>query len=356
MKNPYIVIPSLNPQGGHLKELVENLKSEGFSDIIIVNDGSRTEYDSIFETLKAESHCIVLKHCVNQGKGRALKTAFNYYLEHCMDDDSGVITVDSDGQHRVLDVRKCAEMLKQHPQDLILGCRNFDKGNIPFKSRFGNRLTRKILSFLCGVNISDSQTGLRGFSTESIRLFLSTKGERFEYETNMLIDAKENRIDFLEVPIETIYINGNLETHFHPVFDSLKIYSIFLKYVISSASSFVIDLALFRFFIVLLKNWNPGHYIRLATICARVLSSVYNFLMNKNVVFKNRGKMGGSLTKYYLLCAAQMLCSGELVTLCYSYLPVSEMFAKIIIDSLLFFASFQIQKKWVFADKVRQKY
>ncbi|MCM1026816.1 MAG: bifunctional glycosyltransferase family 2/GtrA family protein [Roseburia sp.] len=353
MKEPYIVIPSLNPQE-HLRNLVKNLRNEGFQDIIIVNDGSREEYQPVFRALESDFHCIVLKHCVNQGKGRALKTAFNYYLEHCTDNDTGIITVDSDGQHRVSDVRSCAEALKRNPQDLILGCRDFDREGIPFKSRFGNRLTRTLLRFLCEVDTSDSQTGLRGFSTESIRLFLATKGERFEYETNMLIDAREHGIRFREVPIETIYINDNAETHFNPVVDSLKIYSIFLKYVFSSFSSFLIDLALFRLFLLPLAHLSPERYILLSTVCARVLSSVYNFLMNRNVVFKrNTEKTGAALFKYYLLCAVQMFCSGELVTLCHSHLPISETFAKIIIDSILFLVSFRIQKKWVFTDAAR---
>lgn len=347
MKEPFIIIPSLNPQE-HLKNLVKNLKKEGFNDIIVVNDGSGAQYDPIFESLKTESHCLVIKHCVNQGKGRALKSAFNYYLEHCTDDNPGVITIDSDGQHKVSDVRKCAEALKQHPRHLILGCRDFNQKDVPFKSRFGNKLTRKMLHFLCGVNTSDSQTGLRGLSGESIRRFLSTKGERFEYETNMLIDAKENGIEFWEVPIETIYINDNSETHFHPVVDSLKIYSIFFKYTFSSVSSFIIDIALFKLFVLLLKYWIPAYYILLATACARVLSSIYNFLMNKSLVFKSRDKTGNLLVKYYLLCVVQMFCSGEIVTLCHSYLHIAELPAKIIIDSILFLAAFQIQKIWVF--------
>ena len=79
------------------------------------------------------------------------------------------MTVDSDGQHRPADIRKCCEALLAHPDSLILGSRNFDEKGVPLKSSFGNKLTRKIFGFLSGIHIRDTQTGLRGFSPALVR-------------------------------------------------------------------------------------------------------------------------------------------------------------------------------------------
>ena len=124
-----IVIPSLEPDE-KLVELTGELKREGFSHILIVNDGSGPAYDDIFARAVAEGDCRLLTHSVNQGKGRAMKTAFNEFLLH-PDGCEGVVTVDSDGQHRPADIRKCCEALLAHPDSLILGSRNFDEKGVP---------------------------------------------------------------------------------------------------------------------------------------------------------------------------------------------------------------------------------
>ena len=341
-----IVIPSLEPDE-KLVELTGELKREGFSHILIVNDGSGPAYDDIFARAVAEGDCRLLTHSVNQGKGRAMKTAFNEFLLH-PDGCEGVVTVDSDGQHRPADIRKCCEALLAHPDSLILGSRNFDEKGVPLKSSFGNKLTRKIFGFLSGIHIRDTQTGLRGFSPALVRRFLSTPGERFEYEMNMLMDCREYNIPVLEVPIQTVYLEGNASTHFHPVRDSIRIYAIFGKFLATSLSSSVLDIVLFTVFSGILQWLHLGHVILAATVGARVVSSIYNFLMNKGVVFRCEGKIQTTFFKYYALCIVQMLCSAGLVALFVKLLGIHATIVKIVVDTLLFLVSFRIQKEWVF--------
>ena len=178
-----VIIPSLSPDE-RLPMLVKELKTHGFEHIIVVNDGSSTEYDAIFTQVR-QMGAVVLRHMVNQGKGRALKTAFHYILEH-LDCCVGAVTIDSDGQHAVKDIIRCCEKLLETPDCLVMGCRNFKQENVPFKSSFGNILTSKVMQLLVGIKISDTQTGLRAMSLEHIRKFLSVSGERFEYETNVV--------------------------------------------------------------------------------------------------------------------------------------------------------------------------
>jgi glycosyltransferase involved in cell wall biosynthesis len=317
--------------------------------IVIVDDGSSVGHETVFESAAQLPNCVLLRHAVNLGKGRALKTAIN----HCLANYSnlaGIVTLDADGQHLPADAIKCAEALLKHPNNLVLGIRNFDTQNIPFKSRLGNKLTRAVFNYLCGVKVSDTQTGLRGLPAAFLPALTTVTGERFEYETNMLIECKKRAIPIHEVTIETVYIEGNKSTHFNPLKDSFRIYAIFLKYLLSSTSAFVIDLLLFYFLVCILKEDFPHGYVMLATVGARVVSSLYNFYVNRAFVFGSP-KSPASFYKYYLLAFFQMALSGFLVSVLTFAFPLFEVAYKIIVDTSLFFASFWLQRIWVFASK-----
>ena len=343
-----IIIPSLAPDE-RLITLVKQLKEEGFLHILIVNDGSSKEYDCFFEKtekLGAE----VVRHVVNQGKGRALKTAFHYVLQNwteCV----GVTTIDSDGQHAPKDIVRCAKRLLERPESLVMGCRNFKQDNVPFKSSFGNIMTSKVMHLLVGIKVSDTQTGLRAMSLETARKFLAVSGERFEYETNMLLACKEQGIEIEEVAIETIYYEGNKSTHFRPLQDSLLVYGMFLRFIVASLSSAAIDLGLFALFTLLLKTACQGYYIIISTVLARVISSLYNFFVNRQGVFKSEAGLGKTMLKYYLLAGCQMALSALGVSWLFALIGGNETLVKIVVDTILFMISFQIQREWVFKKK-----
>ena len=72
----------------------------------------------------------------------------------------GAVTADSDGQHTAEDILRIMAVMDTSPGKLILGARTFD-GTVPWRSRLGNRLTRFLIRRLYGLNIQDTQTGLR---------------------------------------------------------------------------------------------------------------------------------------------------------------------------------------------------
>lgn len=343
-----LVIPSLEPDEKFISLLNAVRAHPGGAGvaIVVVNDGSGPEYAPIFLQAQQQYGCTVLTHAINLGKGRALKTAFNHCL-YTYANLLGVVTADADGQHAVGDIFACAAALRQQPTSLILGCRNFDEGDVPARNSFGNKLTRRVFSFLCGVQVSDTQTGLRGINAEFMRTLMHLKGERFEFEMNMLIECGERKISIYEQPIRTIYLEDNRTSHFHPLRDSARVYAVFFKFIASSLSSFVIDIGLFSLFVLLFSTTVP-FYILLATALARVASSLYNFFINKTVVFKAEGTAFVAV-KYYVLVLVQMLLSGFLVAFFYSVLPANESLLKIAVDTVLFVISFQIQRRWVFA-------
>lgn len=343
-----VIIPSYEPDE-KMTGLLEALRKNGFKEIVVVDDGSGEAYRHFFEQAKEKYHCYVLEHKVNRGKGRALKTAFDFVLKN-FPEAAGCITADSDGQHTPACILACAKALLAHPDSLIMGCRSFDKEDVPARSEFGNKCTRAVMKYLTGISVSDTQTGLRGISSSFMRELLSVKGERFEFETNMLIETKAGRIPIVEVPIQTIYIEENKTSHFNPVKDSFRIYMIFGKFLFSSLSSSVLDLILFSLFCRLLRGrqWGGITYIVASTVLARILSAVYNYSLNYKVVFQSKSSVGTTMLKYFLLAAVQMCFSAFLVNFLYPLFGGAEVLVKIPVDILLFFISFVLQREFVY--------
>lgn len=222
-KDIAIIIPAYNPSY-MLKEILEILKKNEYEKIVVVNDGSINE--EIFKEI--EKQVILLKHEKNLGKGNALKTGFEYCLKN-MENLKGVITVDADGQHLIQDINNIYEKFLKNLDCLVLGSRDFDKENIPLRSLIGNKIIRYIFKKKTKIAINDTQTGLRAIPFRFLEDFNEIKGERFEYEINMLLYATKNKIGILEQPIETIYINENKMSNFRTLKDSLKIISRLIK-------------------------------------------------------------------------------------------------------------------------------
>ena len=350
-----VIIPAYEPDE-KLLILLNHLKEAGIRNMIVVDDGSGSDYQTLFARAEATEGCTVLHHAVNLGKGRALKTAFNACLLR-FPTQCGCVTADSDGQHTPQDILACMKKLWENPEALVLGCRNFDAADVPMRSSFGNKCTRKVFRYLVGLSVSDTQTGLRAIPASFMKSLMNVRGERFEYETNMLIEAKNLNIRVLEVPVKTIYIEENKTSHFNPIKDSVRIYMIFGKFLFSSLSSSVLDLALFGLFCKALRAasgiWTGLPYIVGATILARIISAIYNFLLNYKVVFQSSANLAASAAKYFALAVCQMLCSAFLVNELFGLLGGYEVAVKIPVDVLLFFLSFVIQREFVYRKKER---
>ena len=212
-----VIIPALNPDEG-LRNLVErNWELE--NQVIIVNDGSDKIYDKLFWELGEK--CIVLHHNENKGKGAAIKTALKYIRRELWE-CSVIGIMDADGQHLPDDMEKLLMKAASEPQALIIGSRTID-ADVPWKSRMGNLITRKVFRMTTGVAVSDTQTGLRAFSSRLLDFMLNIPGERYEYEMNVLVTCAKQNISIIEVPIQTIYHDkGNSCSHFRKVRDFNK--------------------------------------------------------------------------------------------------------------------------------------
>lgn len=378
--NTAVILPVLNPDE-KFTAFVKKLVESNFKTIVVVNDGSAPEYTHFFEEADAFKEVTVLTHEVNKGKGAGLKTAFRFLHEFCSDIEVG-ITCDGDGQHTVESMNACLAAYEKHPGSVIIGGRDFDSPNIPSRSRFGNKVSSVIYRFACGIKLKDTQTGLRVVPAEWFDAFSRLAGDRYEYETHMLIEVVNRKIPYEEVPIETIYIDDNATSHFNPLKDSTKIYLVVLKYffkfMFSSLASWVVDIGVYWGTIAILTNawklnesivdstslagaiihhsWNMNiAAVLIATLTSRVTSSIVNFIINRKVVFKDVSNVRKTATKYFTLAVCQMFLSFILVDLLANGLIHVTGFwnvvIKCIVDMCLFVFSYGIQRKWVFKEK-----
>ncbi len=221
-----IVLPSLDPNE-KFDRVVDGLREAGFQHIVIVDDGSDDVHQKHFIRAEGFPECRILHHDGNKGKGRALKDAFLEVLNH-YPEAKGVITIDGDGQHLTQDIIACGDRMLEEKTKVILGCRDFDLPGVPSRSVAGNKTTSRMFR-LYGIRLSDTQTGLRAIPQRYLSRFCAVEGERFEYETNMLLKMKRCGIPFLEQPIETVYEDENKGSHYNAVKDSWRIFKIMFK-------------------------------------------------------------------------------------------------------------------------------
>ena len=350
-----ILIPSLEPDE-RLPAYIGRLVESGFGHVVVVDDGSAESYQEIFRRIgEIDPRVQVLHHEVNRGKGVALKTGYRWIQEN-LPEISGVITADADGQHTVPDCVHLAEELEKGQRALYLGSRDFSQANVPPKSRTGNRFTSGLFLLLYGKWLPDTQTGLRAFRKEDLQFMIDVEGERFEYEMNVLIACTRHRLPMIPITIETVYENENRGTHYHPFRDSMRIFRViirgFIRFMGVSILCFLVDQGLFNLLnSAVFRNAaaKGAKAILASTALARVVSASLNFLLNRNLVFRQKGHAGRALARYIFLAVCQMLASAGCVWLL-SRAGMSAALAKLIVDLGLYFVSYQVQQKWVFAD------
>lgn len=338
-----VLIPAYNPTK-ELLATVHDLLAVGFSNLIIVNDGSRSECKPIFDQLSSMPQCCVLHHAVNLGKGRAIKTALNYFLLACPS-APGIVTADADGQHLANDIHKVAETFSRNPASLVIGGRRFGR-DTPFRSRLGNIMTKLVFGLFAGGGIHDTQSGLRCLPRKFIPRLLMLEGERYEYEMNMLLAAKTEHIKIYEEPISAVYVDGNRSSHFRPLLDSMAIYFLLFRFSISSAMASLIDLAIFGIIYGMTRNLYVSVFAGRFTIGPMV-----NYSLNKSFVFHDKNRIAVSLIKYYSFATVMGITAAMLIDFFMIRLEMNVMFSKVLVETVLFFFSFTIQRDYIFPGK-----
>ncbi len=291
---PVILMPAYKPDAKLFLETVQSIHQAGFTDIVIVDDGSGEDYSGSFQRAAQTPGAQVIYHAINMGKGRAIRTGFNHILQHFP--GRGVITCDADGQHPTDAVLKTAEAMEKHPSRLILAARNFFEEKVPIANLLGNTITRAVFLLLTGIWYADTQCGLRGYPEKVIKALMPIKGERYEFENTMLLSVRSKKIEVQEIPMKAVYIAGNATSHFNKVTDSARIYAAILPFAGVPFFAGLITVSLY--YILLAAN-------NLATPYEAVISAAAAYMAGWLIeaVFMKRRFLPGLLTGVLLSAA-----------------------------------------------------
>ncbi len=334
------LIPAYNPDR-QLLQVVEALADSGeFEQIVVVNDGSRRDCERIFEEARAVESVTVLEHAVNLGKGAALKTGLNHVC--CRyDQTTGIVTADADGQHLPADIIDVAAQLATHPQDLIIGARRF-QGDVPLRSRFGNGLTKFVFRTVIGCNLLDTQSGLRGIPLAFAKQLLRLNSAGYDFELDMLIQARNHCVPVRQLPIATVYEDGNKSSHFNPLRDSLMIYLVFLRFMFASMVTAVVGLTAYH----VAHRLTASLLVSEIALC--VVGVVVNFLLCREVVFRSRRRLLPTFAKFLGLVCAVGVVSYFITWGLTELLPIGVIAARIVAALVLYLANFAVQRDFIF--------
>jgi glycosyltransferase involved in cell wall biosynthesis len=346
-----ILIPAYEPDQ-QLPALIRSIRqAEPWIPIVVVDDGSGPEFEEVFDAVRALG-CHVISYGRNRGKGFALKSGLGFIADNLPGHD--VVCADSDGQHRTADILRVAGTLQESRSaqgwsTIVLGSRKFT-GDVPARSRFGNTATKMLFTLATGERIPDTQTGLRGYPAAMIPWLRSVHGDRYEYELNLLLEARNAGYAIRSVEIATVYLNHNSGSHFRPGADSARIYAPLLKFLASSFAAFLVDTALFVLLTVLVDS------LLLAVLGARAVSSAVNFMVNRRIVFDHgRDRPAAAAGVRYFSLAALLLAANFGLIWALEGAGLLALPAKILAEAILLAISFVVQQRLLFTAQASGK-
>lgn len=346
-----ILIPAYEPDH-QLPALLRSIRAaEPFAAVVVVDDGSGPAFKDVFDDVRALG-CHVISYARNQGKGFALKAGFGFIADNLPGHD--VVCADSDGQHRVEDILRVADAVRENTVQennrnprgsatMVLGSRSFT-GTVPVRSRFGNAATKTLFTLATGERIPDTQTGLRGYPAAMLPWLRSVRGDRYEYELNLLLEARHAGYSIQSVEVATVYLDHNSGSHFRPLADSVRIYAPLLKFLASSFTAFLVDTVVFLLLTVIIDS------LLLAVLGARAVSSAVNFLVNRHVVFEyGRDRPAKASGVRYFSLVAVLLAANFGLIWALEAVAVPALPAKILAEITLLTVSFAVQQRYLFS-------
>jgi glycosyltransferase involved in cell wall biosynthesis len=212
-----VLIPCFDA-GDRLRPVVEAALKQ-VHHVIVVNDGCGDDSVDSVRDLPIE----IVDFPENRGKGFALIEGFQAALT--LPDVEAVCVIDADGQHDPSELPRFFQAFEEKSADLVVGVRVFDQQDVPWRSRFGNKITITLASLLLGQRVADTQSGYRLHSKRFAQAVIDeVEGGRYETEMDILVKAVREEFCLAEVPIATIYETGNASSHFNKGRDSILIY------------------------------------------------------------------------------------------------------------------------------------
>lgn len=198
-----IGIPAFNEEE-QLSKILPKLK-EITDSIIVCDDGSTDKTSAIAKEFGAK----VVRHEKNQGYGGAIRSIFQMASEINSD---VLVTFDADGQHRIEDINKVLQPIKDEQSDIVIGSRFLNNNNeVPGYRKIGIKIITQVTNATIKENFTDSQSGFRAYRKQVLENIVLTE-QGMGISTEILIKASKKKFRITETPIKIIY-HGDTSTH-----------------------------------------------------------------------------------------------------------------------------------------------
>ena len=214
-------IPAYNEEK-NIGQIITKLKK--ITDkIIVCDDGSTDSTGKIATEMGAK----VIRHEKNLGYGSAIRSIF---LKAREEKSESLITLDSDGQHRIEDIDVVVEPLRTGKADLVIGSRflNNDGKNVPSYRKTGIKILTKLANTSLEQKITDSQSGFRAYGKRVIQEVTPSESG-MGVSNEILIKASKKGFQIIEVPIVILY-DGDTSSQ-NPLFHGSSVFLSTLKFI-----------------------------------------------------------------------------------------------------------------------------
>jgi len=201
-----ILIPAFKA-GRTIGEVVKRIRHQGFSHILVVDDGSPLTEERKTAKEAEDAGAIVVRHCFNRGYGAALRTGYLYAINHSFD---SVVTLDADGQHLPEEIVTVLKPLLQHQADIVLGSRFLGQAvNIPWHRKLFLKGGILITYLFYGMYLTDSHNGFRAMSRRALQV-MKFDQDRMAHSSEYPAEISRTKLKFVEVPVTVRYTNESL--------------------------------------------------------------------------------------------------------------------------------------------------
>lgn len=199
-----------------------------FARVLVVDDGSSDTTGAAAAAAGAE----VVAHAVNAGKGAALRTGLTMLAR---DGIARALTLDADGQHLPHQISVLLAASDAAPNAFVVGVRRKTGHQIRRINKFGNWVADRALRTIARQPIPDTQSGFRIYPVAAT-LALRTVGDRFDFETEILLRAARRGLAVIGVPVEVHYPPvGERVSHYRAGRDTVRIIRTVLRVLRSPA-------------------------------------------------------------------------------------------------------------------------
>jgi polyprenyl-phospho-N-acetylgalactosaminyl synthase len=202
VKNVHIIMAAWNEEK-NIGTTIQGLKKEGYTDIIVVDDGSKDKTSEIAE----KEGATVLKHMINRGQGAALQTGMTYSI---LNGAEYLVHFDSDGQHNPKEIKDLLNPLINKEVGATLGSRFLGKEKVPFRRKLTLKTAIWVIWVFYGLKLTDAHNGFRGFTKEAARKVVLTS-DKMEHASEVIERIKKRNIKYKEVPVNIIYEEHHLK-------------------------------------------------------------------------------------------------------------------------------------------------